>query len=89
VLEGGERGVREAADPVPTGAGVGLGAPRLRPETSKPVVCLDGLPGAAPRRTLPHIRVLLRATLPLPMLDAPLALAVVDYAQRHNLAAYQ
>ena len=53
------------------------------------MVCLDGLPGAAPRRTLPHIRVLLRATLPLPMLDAPLALAVVDYAQRHNLAAYQ
>jgi len=35
------------------------------------------------------VRWLLRAALPLPVLDPTLALALVAYWQRHNLAAYQ
>jgi hypothetical protein len=63
------------------------------------VVCLDGLPPrnlpqALPPQpprvpTLPQVRCLLRAALPLPVLDVALALALVAYIQRHNLAAYR
>jgi len=67
--------------------------------TDDPVVCLDGVQQAAlspslpchPPRipTLPQIRWLLRAALPLPTLDVTLALALVNYTQCHNLAAYR
>ena len=63
------------------------------------MVCLDGLPPSVlpqalppqPTRvpTLPQVRCLLRAALPLPVLDVALALALVAYWQRHNLAAYR
>jgi hypothetical protein len=63
------------------------------------VVCLDTLPPASlPRAlpptpprvpSLPQVRWLLRAALPLPVLDPALALALVAYWQRHNLAAYR
>ena len=63
------------------------------------MVCLDGLPPSVlpqalppqPPRvpTLPQVRCLLRAALPLPVLDVALALALVAYWQRHNLAAYR
>ncbi|MGI8913552.1 MAG: hypothetical protein ACR2JY_07165, partial [Chloroflexota bacterium] len=66
--------------------------------TSDPVVCLDELPPSSlpqalppqPPRvpSLPQVRCLLRAALPLPVLDVALALALVAYRQRHNLAAY-
>lgn len=45
---------------------------RTEAPTPDPVVCLDGLPPSA---------------LPLPALDPALALALVAYMQRHNLAA--
>ncbi len=45
---------------------------RTEAPTPDPVVCLDGLPPSA---------------LPLPALDPALALALVAYIQRHNLAA--
>jgi hypothetical protein len=51
------------------------------------VVCLDGLPPRLP--SLPQVRWLLRAALPLPVLDPTLALALGAYWQRHNLAAYR
>ncbi len=61
-----------------------------------PVVCLDELPPsllpqAEPPRTptLPQVRWLLRAALPVPVLDVALALALVAYTQRRNLAAYR
>jgi len=67
--------------------------------TDDPVVCLDGVQQAAlvpalpfhPPRipTLPQIRWLLRAALPFPTLDVTLALALVNYTQCHNLAAYR
>ena len=63
------------------------------------MVCLDdvppsSLPQALPPQpprvpTLPQVRWLLRAALPLPVLDVALALALVAYWQRHNLAAYR
>ena len=63
------------------------------------MVCLDELPPSSlpqalppqPPRvpTLPQVRCLLRAALPLPALDVALALALVAYWQRHNLAAYR
>ena len=63
------------------------------------MVCLDDLPppilpqalSPQPPRvpTLPQVRWLLRAALPLPVLDAALALAHLAYWQRHNLAAYR
>jgi hypothetical protein len=63
------------------------------------VVCLDklppsGLPQALPPQpprvpSLPQVRCLLRAALLLPVLDPALALALVAYWQRHNLAAYR
>jgi hypothetical protein len=63
------------------------------------VVCLDELPPSTlpqelpprpPRLpSLPQVRWLLRAALPLPVLDPALALALIAYWQRHNLAAYR
>ena len=63
------------------------------------MVCLhelppSGLPQAIPPDppripSLPQVRWLLRAALPLPVLDVALALALVAYVQRHNLAAYR
>ena len=63
------------------------------------MICLDDRPTADlpqalppdPPRTpsLPQVRWLLRAALPLPRLDPRLALALVAYWQRHNLAAYR
>ena len=50
----------------------------------------QALPPQPPRvPTLPQVRWLLRAALPLPVLDVALALALVAYWQRHNLAAYR
>jgi hypothetical protein len=46
------------------------------------------LPSRPPRvPSRPQVRALLRAALPLPVLDVALALALVAYWQRHNLAA--
>ena len=63
------------------------------------MVCLDELPPSLlpqalppqpPRApSLPHVRWLLRAALPLPVLDPALALALVAYWQRRTLAAYR
>ena len=63
------------------------------------MICLDGLPTSSLLRALPsqpprlpsllQVRWLLRAALPLPVLDVALALALVAYWQRHNLAAYR
>ena len=63
------------------------------------MVCLErppppGLPRALPPHpprvpSLPQVRWLLRAALPLPVLDPALALALVAYWQRRNLAAYR
>jgi len=64
-----------------------------------PVVCRDGaaapdlarlLPPAPLRLpSLPQVRQLLRALLPLPCFDLTAALALLAYQQRHNTAAYQ
>jgi hypothetical protein len=61
-----------------------------------PVVCLDPaqdlisqLPPRAVRVSLAEARVLLRALLPLPVLDVAAALALVAYQQRHKTAAYR
>ena len=64
-----------------------------------PAVCLDGvdrreyprlLPPASLRLpSLPQVRQLLRALLPLPCFDLAAALALVAYQQRHNIAAYR
>lgn len=63
------------------------------------MVCIDDLPPSTlpqalppqPPRvpSLPQVRWLLRAALPLPILNPALALALVAYIQRHNLAAYR
>jgi hypothetical protein len=63
------------------------------------VVCLDGLPPSVlpqalppqpPRLpSVPPVRWLLRAALPLPVLDPAVALALVASIQRHTLAAYR
>ena len=39
--------------------------------------------------SLPQVRQLLRALLPLPCFDLAAALALVAYQQRHNIAAYR
>ena len=39
--------------------------------------------------TVPQVRVLLQAVLPRRRLDAATALALVDYVQRQNYAAYR
>ena len=50
---------------------------------------LSQLPARAVRVSLAEARVLLRALLPLPVLDVAAALALVAYQQRHKTAAYR
>ena len=77
------------------------GGPHQQPAAKPPAgeaACLDdgpitdlpqALPPDPPRTpTLPQVRRLLRTALPLPVLTPALALALVAYWQRHNLAAY-
>jgi hypothetical protein len=64
-----------------------------------PVVCLDGVDRREhPRRlplpplvlpSLPQVRQLLRALLPLPSFNLTAALALVAHQQHHNIAAYR
>jgi len=63
--------------------------PPPSPATLPPSLLPRGLPPQTPRApTLPQVRWLLRAALPLPILDPALALAFVASTQRHTLAAY-
>jgi hypothetical protein len=64
----------------------------LRPTTTRPLPTPAELPGLNAHASLPlsvaQVCLLLRVTLPQPVLDLPAALALIAYQQRHNYAAY-
>ena len=61
-------------------------APLPLPPTAVPLPLLPPVPVGL---SVSEVRVLLRALLPLPVFDAPAALAWLAYQQRRKLAAYR
>jgi hypothetical protein len=65
----------------------------LRPTTTCPFPTPDEVPSLDAHPSLPlsvaQVRLLLRVSLPQPVLDLPAALALIAYQQRHTYAAYR